>query len=308
MIAFIFPGQGSQYLEMAKDFYDNFAIAKDTIDEIEDIVSINLKKIIFSDNNELLNQTNYTQISIFACSVSIYKTLFKENNLNLSDIDVMLGHSLGEYTALACSNKLDLKNASLVLKKRGELMHNSLKKNEFGMAALIGLSVKEIEKIIKENKMDIEIANDNSPIQVVISGKIENLNNYENIFKNYNLKKFIKLNVSSAFHSHYMLNAQNVLKDYIEKLEFNYNEIKIISNFNSQITNDNDKIKNALKEQMASRVRWTDSIKMLEKVSVKQIIEIGPGKVLSGLIKRISSSFDIKSVNKINEINIFRKS
>ncbi len=302
MTAIIFPGQGSQYLEMGKDFNDNFSIAKDTFEEIEDITSINLRDIIFSENNDLLNQTNFTQISIFACSVSIFKTFINEKNIDLGNIAVMLGHSLGEYTALACSNKLDLTDASLVLKKRGELMHNALQKNMYGMAALIGKSVEEIERIIKENNITLEVANDNSPFQVVISGKIEDLDKCEDIFKKNNIKKFVRLNVSSAFHSQYMLNSQNELRQNIDKLKFKKNNISIIPNFDAELTNDNDKIKLALKNQMASRVRWTESIKILELAEVSKIIEIGPGKVLSGLVRRISNSFDIKSINIIEDL------
>ena len=215
----------------------------------------------------------------------------------------MLGHSLGEYSALACSKKISLREASIILKKRGDIMQNALAKNKYGMAALIGLSVLEIEKIIKENNMNLQIANDNSPIQVVISGKIEDLIKYENSFKSKNVKKFIKLNVSSAFHSSYMINAQNELNKDIENLKFQNNNIKIISNFNAEVSNDNNSIKLALKNQMSNRVRWTESIKNLENTNDNKIIEIGPGKVLSGLIKRISNKFDIKTYNKIDDFN-----
>ena len=303
MTSFVFPGQGSQYLNMARDFHDNFKIAKDTFQEIEEYSSINLRKLIFSDDDTLLNQTRYTQISIFASSLTIFNTLSNLNLINTADINFMLGHSLGEYSALACSNKISVREASIILKKRGDIMQNALEKNKYGMAALIGLSVLEIEKIINENNMNLQIANDNSPIQVVISGKIEDLIKYENSFKSKNVKKFIKLNVSSAFHSSYMINAQNELNKDIENLKFQNNNIKIISNFNAEILNDNNSIKLALKNQMSNKVRWTESIKNLENTNDKKIIEIGPGKVLSGLIKRISDKFDIKTYNKIDDLN-----
>ncbi len=303
MTSFVFPGQGSQYLNMTRDFHDNFQIAKDTFQEIEEYSSINLRKLIFSDDDNILNQTRYTQISIFASSLTIFNTLLNLNLINTADINFMLGHSLGEYSALACSNKITIREASIILKKRGEIMQNALEKNKYGMAALIGLPVLEIEKIIKKNNMNLQIANDNSPIQVVISGKIEDLIKYENSFKSKNVKKFIKLNVSSAFHSSYMINAQNELNKDIENLKFQNNNIKIISNFNAEVSNDNNSIKLALKNQMSNRVRWTESIKNLENTNDNKIIEIGPGKVLSGLIKRISDKFDIKTYNKINDIH-----
>ena len=303
MTSFVFPGQGSQYLNMTRDFHDNFKIAKDTFQEIEEYSSINLRKLIFSDDDTLLNQTRYTQISIFASSLAIFNTLSNLNLINTADINFMLGHSLGEYSALACSNKISVREASIILKKRGDIMQNALAENKYGMAALIGLSVLEIEKIINENNMNLQIANDNSPVQVVITGKIEDLIKYENSFKTKDVKKFIKLNVSSAFHSSYMINAQNELNKDIENLKFQNNNIKIISNFNAEVSNDNNSIKLALKNQMSNRVRWTESIKNLENTNDNKIIEIGPGKVLSGLIKRISDKFDIKTYNKIDDFD-----
>ncbi len=303
MTSIVFPGQGSQYLDMARDFHDNFKIAKETFQEVEEYSSINLRKLIFSDDDTTLNETKYTQISIFAASLSIFNTLTNLNLINDADINVMMGHSLGEYSALACSNKISIKDASIMLKKRGNIMQNALENNKYGMVALIGLTVLEIEKIISENKMNLHIANDNSPIQVVISGKIEDLIKYEDSFKNKNVKKFVKLNVSSAFHSSFMLSAQNELNKDIDNLKLQNNKINIISNFNATVSNDSGSIKLALKNQMSNRVRWTESIKNLERTNDYKIIEIGPGKVLSGLIKRISDKFDIKTYNKIDDLN-----
>ena len=304
MTTFVFPGQGSQFSGMSKDFYDNFKIARTTFEEIEDYVGINLKKIIFDDNNELLNITNYTQISIFTASLSIFKTLESEKNLKMNNINAMLGHSLGEYTALACSKKLKLRDCSLLLKKRGELMNNAIEPNKTGMAAIIGTDAKTIEDIINKNDINLEIANDNSPIQVVVSGDTNEINDKKELFINNKVKKYIELNVSAAFHSKYMTDAENELNELIENLEFTYNDIKIISNYNAQVSSDNSLIKQSLKKQMSNRVRWTESIKKLEKINEKKIIEIGPGSVLSGLIKRISNNFDIKNVNKISDILI----
>ncbi len=305
MTAFMFPGQGSQYPNMARDFHDNFKIAKLIFEKIEDFTSINLRKIIFSDNDELLNQTDITQLSIFATSAAIFYTLIDENKIIFDENSVMLGHSLGEYTALTCSNKLSLEDASILLKKRGSLMHNALEKNTYGMAALIGSPVSEIYKIIKENNLNLNVANDNSPIQVVISGKIKDLDKSEEIFKKHSTKKFIKLNVSSSFHSKFMIEAQNDLNNFIQKVNFQENKIKIISNYSANYSDNNLEIIEALKKQMANTVNWTKSIKNLELVNEKNIIEIGPGKVLSGLVKRISNYFDIQSINKIDDLKGF---
>ena len=304
MTTIVFPGQGSQFLGMSKDFYDNFEVAKSTLNEIQDYVKMDLKSIIFENRDNLLNFTNYTQISIFTASVIIFRTLIKETKLDFSKIEFMLGHSLGEYTALACSNKLSLEECSLVLKKRGQLMHDATSSNKTGMAALIGKDADYVDSIIKKNNIDLQIANDNSPIQVVISGKIDLIKNYRNLFLQNDIKKYVILNVSAAFHSQFMEEAQKILGDEIESLNFSTNHIKIISNYNSSISNDTSTIKKALKNQMANKVQWTQSIRQLENNGQKKIIEVGPGKVLSGLIKRISSNFDIKSINEISDLDL----
>ena len=302
MTSFVFPGQGSQTTGMAKDFHDNFKIARLIFEEIEDYTEISLKKIIFNSDEKKLNLTQFTQISIFAASYAIYKTYTSETGLDIKKINVMLGHSLGEYTALACSNKISLKECSLILKKRGELMNNAVKPNETGMAALIGKDSSIIQNIIDKNNLEVEIANDNSNIQIVISGKIDEIKKNKELFLNNGLKKFIILNVSAAFHSHYMIEAQEALSHEIENIIFTDNDIKIITNYDAGIYSDTLNIKKNLKNQMANKVNWTQSIRTLEKTGEKKIIEIGPNKVLSGLIKRISNSFDIISIDKISDI------
>ena len=302
MTSIVFPGQGSQYAGMAKDFHDNFKIAKNTFEEIEDYSSLNLRNIIFEKNNNKLDLTQYTQICIFASSYVIFKTYVNENDLNINNINVMMGHSLGEYTALACSNKINLKECTLILKKRGRLMNDAVKPNQTGMAALIGKNAQYIEKIIQDNQLNLEIANDNSPMQIVISGNKTEISSNKDLFINNNIKKFIELNVSAAFHSKFMLEAQESLSKEIDNINFIENKIKIISNFDANIYQDSNSIRQNLKKQMANRVNWTKSIFKLEEVGENQIIEIGPSKVLSGLINRISKNFDIKSINKISDI------
>ena len=302
MTAVVFPGQGSQFIGMSKDFFDNFEIARLTFEEIEDNVQIDLKSIIFDGKEDLINITKFTQLSIFTASLVIFKSLQNEMNLNEETINVVLGHSLGEYTALACSNKLNLKDCSLILKKRGELMNNAVEPNKSGMAALIGKDSNYIQQVIEKNNINLEIANDNSPIQVVVSGDIEDIKKNKELFLQNEIKKYVLLNVSSAFHSKYMNEAQNILSKEIDNLNFKSNNISLISNFTAQISNSNNEIISSLKNQMANTVRWTESIKKLEEIGETNIIEIGPNKVLSGLIKRISNKFDIKSINTILDI------
>tara|TARA_B100000989_G_C19508832_1_gene457864 strand:- start:1 stop:906 length:906 start_codon:yes stop_codon:yes gene_type:complete len=301
MTSIVFPGQGSQFSGMAKDFNDNFTIAKLIFEEIEDYTNINIRNIIF-ENNEKLNLTKFTQICVFATSYVIYKTYEKENNIKINDINVMMGHSLGEYTAIACSNKISLKDCCLVLKNRGELMNDAVKPNETGMAALIGQNSKFIQKIIEDNSLDLEIANDNSPIQIVISGMKKEIEKGKELFLKNNIKKYVELNVSAAFHSKFMLKAQKELSEKIEILEFFENDIKIISNYDAQTYKDTNTIKKNLQYQMANKVNWTKSVRKLEEIGEKNILEIGPGKILSGLINRISKNFDIKSIDKISDL------
>ena len=302
MTTIVFPGQGSQSLGMAKDFNDNFDISRLTFEEIEDYTKIDIRKIIFHNEGNKLDLTQFTQICIFASSYVIYKTFLQESKFNINNVKIMMGHSLGEYTALTCSNKLNLKECSLILKKRGELMNNATEPNLTGMAALIGKDANFIQNIIDENKLNLQIANDNSPMQIVISGKKEDIINSKDLFEKNNIKKFINLNVSAAFHSKYMLQAQDELSKEIDKLSFSENEVKIISNYDANIYNDNFKIKQNLQTQMANKVNLTQSIKKLEEVGEKKIIEIGPNKVLSGLINRISKKFDITSINQISDL------
>jgi [acyl-carrier-protein] S-malonyltransferase len=302
MTAIIFPGQGSQYVNMSMDFNENFDAARKVFQEIEDSTRINIRKIITENHLDRLNQTNYTQISIFSASMAIFKSLLSEFGNEIMNPKILLGHSLGEYSALVAANLINITDASILIKKRGELMHSSIEPNVSGMAAIIGKNADFIDDIISKNNLKIVIANDNSPMQVVVSGLIEDINNSEQVFSENGIKRYVKLNVSAAFHSNFMNDAQSKLINEIDKINFKNSNLPIISNYDSTINSSKDSIKIALKNQMANRVRWTDSIKKLEETDTTQIIEIGPGKVLSGLIARITKKFDIKSIDKIEDL------
>jgi [acyl-carrier-protein] S-malonyltransferase len=302
MTAIIFPGQGSQYVNMSMDFNENFDVARKVFQEIEDSTQINIRKIITENPLDNLNQTNYTQISIFSASMAIYKSLLSEFSNEIIKPKILLGHSLGEYSALVAGNLINITDASLLIKKRGELMQSSIEPNVSGMAAIIGKNADFIEDVINKNNLKIVIANDNSPMQVVVSGLIEDINSSRQVFSENGIKRYVKLNVSAAFHSNFMNDAQSKLINEIDKINFKNSNLPIISNYDSTINSNKDSIKNALKNQMANKVRWTDSIKKLEETDTTQIIEIGPGKVLSGLIARITKKFDIKSIDKIEDL------
>ena len=305
MTSIVFPGQGSQFIEMSKDFYDNFDTARRVFELIADTAKIDIKNIIFNNPADLLNQTQYTQLSIFCSSISIFKVLSEEIDIQKLNVSCMLGHSLGEYTALVASNTINIADASILIKKRGELMHTTIEPNTSGMAAIIGKNAGFIDEIIRTNNLDIVIANDNSPMQVVVSGLIGAINSAENIFSLNGVKRYVKLNVSAAFHSKYMSEAQNKLIGEIDKITFKNSNIPIISNYNANINSDLDEVIYSLKNQMANKVKWTESIKKLEGTDIDRIIEIGPSKVLSGLISRITKNFDIKSIDKIEDLKKF---
>ena len=306
MTAILFPGQGSQYIGMSEDFYNNFLNSKLVFEEVEDSTSIDVKKIIFEDPLNQLNLTNYTQLCIFTASYSIFRVIETEFDLKNMNVNTMLGHSLGEYSALASSYKITLSDCAKLLKLRGDLMHRAINPNESGMAALIGLDSISIQNIIDEVNLDVQIANDNSPIQVVISGMINNIDKSRDIFLKNGVKKFVKLNVSAAFHSNLMLEAQNIMRKYIDETIFSDSSISIISNFSSKISNNSETIKDSLINQMANKVRWKESINELEINNEKNLIEIGPGKVLSGLVKRITSSFEITSIDQMKDLELFK--
>ena len=305
MTAIIFPGQGSQYLNMSMDFNENFDVARKVFQEIEDSTQINIRKIIAENPSDNLNQTKYTQISIFSASMAIYKSLLNEVGNEIIKPNIFLGHSLGEYSALAAGNFINIADASKLIKKRGELMHSSIKPNVSGMAAIIGKNAVFIDDLIKKNNLKLVIANDNSPMQVVVSGLIEDIISSERLFSENGVKRYVKLNVSAAFHSNFMNDAQRELINVIDKINFKNSNLPIISNYDSKINSNIESIIFALKNQMANRVRWTESIIKLEETDTTQIIEIGPGKILSGLIARITKKFDIKSIDKIEDLKKF---
>jgi [acyl-carrier-protein] S-malonyltransferase len=303
MFSVIFPGQGSQIVGMGKEFYDKFDIVKELFKNADDALSIPLSKLILEGPKEELDLTINTQPAIFLISYSIFQVIKKEFNIDLDQAKYFAGHSLGEYSALSCAGYLDFENTIKILRKRGHAMQNSVPQGEGGMIAVLGTTVDNIEKILQNNKDNFfaQIANDNSDGQIVISGKNKDLGSLSEILSREKIKN-IKLPVSAPFHCSLMKNATNVMRKELQNIKFNESSKILISNVTAGEISDINEIKELLIKQIENRVRWRESILNMINNGVNQFIEIGPGKVLSGLIKRINKEVNTKCIN--SEIDI----
>ena len=306
MFSVVFPGQGSQSVGMGAELYKNFSYIKDLFNKADEILGLDLTKIILEGSKENLDLTEFTQPAIFLISYSIFEVIKNETKLDFLKAKYFAGHSLGEYSALACSGAIKFEYAIKLLQKRGKAMQMSMPKGKGGMVAILGSDIDKIKNLLieNENKYKCYIANDNSVGQIVVSGEIENLNLMSLDLKKNSIKN-IKLPVSAPFHCPLMFKATEVMKEEINKTEFYTSNPSIISNVTGEEVNDVDKIKELLIKQIESPVRWRESVLYMKAKGVKKIIEIGPGKVLSGLIKRIDRSLFSVSLNTDEEIKNF---
>ena len=306
MFSVIFPGQGSQKLGMAKEFFDKFEIVKNIFKEADNILNIPLTKIIFDGPEADLNLTENTQPAIFLTSYAIFNVAKKEFGLAFENTQFIAGHSLGEYSALCCYDALNFEDTLKILKQRGKFMQEAVPPNEGGMLAILGTKLKIIEEIIDNNNHKCFIANDNSPQQVVISGLKNNIDLFSEELNKFKIKN-IKLNVSAPFHCNLMKQATENMKDKILNLNLSGIKTPIISNFNAKPTMVASDIKKLLISQIEGRVRWLESVEFMINKGTENFIEIGPGKVLSGLVKRINKNIKTYSINNekdIKEINL----
>ena len=303
MFSVIFPGQGSQLVGMGKEFYEKFNIVQDLFKEADEALEIPLSKIILEGPKEDLNLTTNTQPAIFLISYSIFQVLKKEFDTNLFNAKYFAGHSLGEYSAIACAGYLDFKDTIKILKIRGDAMQNSVPKGEGGMLAVLGSTIEKIENILELNKddLDVQIANDNSDGQIVVSGKNENLKKFTDILKDNKIKN-IKLPVSAPFHCSLMKKATEIMRLELDKLNFKKGSNTLISNVTADEISNSIELKDLLIKQIENRVRWRESVVKMINNGVNQFIEIGPGKVLSGLVKRINKDVKVNSVNNEEDI------
>ena len=308
MFSVIFPGQGSQIVGMGKEFYTKFDIVKKLFNDADEILGFSISNLILEGPKDKLDLTENTQPAIFLVGYSIFQLLKKEFNMDLNKANFFAGHSLGEYTALASANALSFSDTLRILKIRGNAMQSAVPKGEGGMVAVLGSEVEKIEKIIEENKDKYEcfIANDNSNGQLVVSGNNTEIEKFILDLKSNGIKS-IKLPVSAPFHCKLMKKATDIMGKEIEKLEFKDPQNILISNVTAKEITSSSLLKDLLIKQIESRVRWRESVIFMKDKGVSQFIEIGPGKVLSGLIKRIDKNIKVSAINNkedINSINI----
>ena len=307
MFSVIFPGQGSQTIAMGKEFYDRYDFVKNLFKEADEVLGTPISKIILEGPKDELDLTVNTQPAIFLISFSIFHVIKKEFNIDLNKAKFFAGHSLGEYSAISCANYLGFKETIQILKKRGDAMQNSVPKGEGGMLAVLGTNIETIEKILNDNKnnFEVEVANDNSEGQMVLSGKNKDLEKLSSFFKEIKIKN-IRLPVSAPFHCSLMKKATEIMSKELQKLNFKKGNNVLISNITADEIFNEDELKDLLTKQIENRVRWRESVVNMINKGVNNFIEIGPGKVLSGLIKRINKDVEVISINNEDDIKKIR--
>ena len=307
MKAILFPGQGSQIVGMGSEFYNNFSSVKNIFLEADEVLKFKISKIILEGPENDLKLTQNTQPSILLVSYAIFTVLKNEFNFNTEEIKYFAGHSLGEYSALLCANALNFDDALYLLFERGKSMQEAVPIGKGGMLAILGSDIKEINNYILQLKTKgvCEIANDNAKGQTIVSGNIECIEELKDILKK-DKKKSILLPVSAPFHCSLMKPAADKMRQKIENTYFKKPNHEIISNVTSLPISDSESIKKFLFQQIYSKVRWQESMLFMGDKKINKFIEIGPGKVLSGLAKRIlpsSNSFSINSIDDIKKLN-----
>ena len=303
MFSVVFPGQGSQKVGMGKIFYERYDLVKNYFNEADETLKFPISKLVLEGPKSDLDLTFNTQPAIFLISYSIFNVIKKEFNIDLHKANFFAGHSLGEYTALSCAGYIKFSDTLKILKLRGEAMQNAVPKGIGGMIAILATTIKKVENIIFSNKKncDVQIANDNSEDQIVVSGKLKDLDFFAEILKSQGIRN-IKLPVSAPFHCKLMNEATKKMRNEINKLEFNIGYNVLMSNVTANSIENIPDIKNLLIKQIESRVRWRESIINMTNNGVNNFIEIGPGKVLSGLIKRINKDVKVQSINNEEDI------
>ena len=308
--AFLFPGQGAQIVGMGKDIYEKYEIARKIYDEASRISGIDIKTLCFEGPEEELNKTENTQIAILTTSLAILEVL-KSKNINA---DMATGLSLGEYGALIYSGIISFEDGIKLIKQRGYYMANLLPKEEYSMAAVIGLDSKKIEEVcekMRENGKFVVIANYNCSIQTVISGENSAIDEAIEKLGEIGAKRVVKLKTSGPFHTIKLEKAKQEYKKELEKIEFNKGKVKVIKNIDGTFYNENDNICEILANHIISPVRFDKTIELMNKEKVDEYIEIGPGKTLTTFVKKdnkLAKTFNISTVADLKKYIEYEKS
>ena len=307
MSALLFPGQGSQIVGMGSEFYSNFEIVKKIFKIADEKLNYSISKIILEGPENELQLTKNAQPAILTVSYSIFKVLKDEFNFDFSSFKCFAGHSLGEYSALVCSESLDFDDALYLLHERGKAMQEAVPVGKGSMIAVLGMKTEEILHLISKIKNEgiCEIANDNAEGQVIVSGDKKSVDNFKDYLKEKKIKS-IPLKVSAPFHCSLMKPAADIMKDKIDTTKFKKPLFKIINNVTANPETDSEIIKELLIKQIFSTVRWRESIIKMFESGVKNFVEIGPGKVLSGMVKRTIKPVNCFSINSITDMKNFK--
>ena len=295
----VFPGQGSQKISMGKDLSDNFIEAKEVFEEVNESLDFNLTKIMWGDDEKALSLTYNAQPALMACGVASFRVLKKITGKKLPQLaDYVCGHSLGEYTAMTVSEVFSLKECSKLLRLRGNAMQKAVPVGKGAMAAFIGADISTILDILKQVQSFgvCDIANDNSDGQVVISGDLEAVENAINLTKQYGIKRAVLLPVSAPFHCRLMQPAQLTMEEALNNLEFQQPTLPIISNINAEPETDPNKLRINLINQVTGTVKWRETMLLAKKLGVQKITELGSGKVLTGIAKRMIENVSILNI------------
>tara|TARA_B110000211_G_C14023195_1_gene528616 strand:- start:513 stop:1454 length:942 start_codon:yes stop_codon:yes gene_type:complete len=304
MSALLFPGQGSQVVGMGSEFYKNFDLVKKIFKQADENLNYPISKMILEGPEVELQLTKNTQPAILTVSYSIFKVLKDEFNFDFNSFKYFAGHSLGEYSALVCAGALDFNDALYLLRERGKSMQEAVPVGKGSMIAVLGMSINEINNLIqsRDNKKGIcEIANDNADGQVIISGDKDSVQILQTSLKEKKIKSIL-LKVSAPFHCSLMKPAAEAMKEKINNTKFNNLLFKVINNVTAKVESDTEIIKKLLIEQISSTVKWRESIINMSKNGVTNFIEVGPGKVLTGTVKRTIKNSNCFSINSITDI------
>ncbi len=303
--AFLFPGQGSQFIGMGKELADQFDVARDVFSEVDDALGEPLSNLMFNGDIEELTLTKNAQPAIMAVSIAIIRVMLSIG-LNLKSINLFAGHSLGEYSALCASGAISLRDAAIILRKRGLAMQKAVPEGEGSMIAVIGMNSEFVNELItlrKCNRELIQVANDNDPSQVVVSGEKLEIQKFSAFLREEKAKRIINLPVSAPFHSPLMQPAALVMEDELNRVNFSKPIVPIIQNVDLSILESTEGLVDRLVKQICGTVKWRESlIKMVEESTVNTFFEIGPGKVLAGTVKRTVPESKVFSVGVSTQI------